>query len=354
MRPQVGGSRYRTRARALLVVVLLAAAAGILVYRWPVLLPWPWPSPAVQRSAPPPAEAPPRVAAGVRLWGQDLGGWDRARLRAWLMAETPQLAREPVPARLDPVTRGVIPELEGVELDVDATVDAALAAPPGGEVRPQWRWLPPTATMADFPLAPLYRGNPAKQAVTFLVNVAWGNEELEAMLELLDREQVRASFFLVGRWVDAYPDLARAIAEHGHEIANHGYSDAVAIGRLGYEAARRDLEKAHAAIVAATGRVPRFFSPHRGELSPTLLEVARDLNYRLVMWTVDTIDWQDPPPQKLLDRVLSKVEPGSLILMHPRAVTVASLPALVDALRARGLPPVTLSELLDPRVPPRP
>ncbi|HEX6989074.1 MAG TPA: polysaccharide deacetylase family protein [Bacillota bacterium] len=351
----------RTLAAALLAVAGLAAVmiwgrdAG---FRLP--MPWPWPAgpgdggAGGEDAGPVQPGAGEQVATGVRLWDRDLSGWSAAELRTWLEAQAAAVARDPVPATLDPVSRGVIPELAGARLDVDATAAAVLSAPPGARVEPRFTWLEPGTTLADFPLAPIYQGNPQRPQVTLMINVAWGNAELAQMLDILDAEGVRTTFFLVGRWVERYPELARAVADRGHEIANHGYSDAVSIGALDYAAARADLERGHEVITRVTGREPRWFSPHRGELSEALLEACRDLGYRLFLWTVDTIDWQDPDRGTLLARVLDRAGPGSLVLMHPRAVTVDALPDLVRGLRHRGLEPVPLGTLLDPHHPPDP
>lgn len=330
--------------RLFIIAVLVMAVPGVLLTRWYTGAPN-----GDGDSAKPPPRVMDRVQPGVTMLGHDLSGLSHDELRAWLAEKSRTWRRDPVDARLDPVTGGVIPHLDGFRLDVDATMEILLTSPPGAVVQPQIRWLPASTTMEDFPTAPLYSANPDPPGVAFLVNVAWGNEELVAMLEIFAAEKVRTTFFLVGRWVDANPDLARLIARHGHEIASHGYSDAISIGAADAAAARADLERAHQSITRIGAGPIRFFSPHRGELSPVLLEVAGGMGYRLVMWSVDTIDWQDPAKQVLLDRVLSKVEPGSLILMHPRRVTVEALPELIHRLRAAGLPPVTLSELVDPR-----
>lgn len=346
----------RAAALALAAVLVLGTAAALLA----PLSTW---LPGGGRHPPPddgdrgPASPPgggDRVAPGVRLWDHDLSGWTRAQVAEWLTALAPGLRRDPVPARIDPVTRGVIPELAGARLDVAATLEAVLAAPAGTAVDPRFDWIEPEVTMADFPLAPVYQGNPQRRQVTLMINVAWGNEELAQMLDILDAEGVRTTFFLVGRWAERYPDLARAVAERGHEIASHGYSDAAAIGSLDYQAARADLERAHRVITEVTGREPRWFSPHRGEWSPALLEACRDLGYRLFLWTVDTIDWQDPDRGTLLARVLDRAVPGALVLMHPRPVTVDALPDMIRGLRRHGLEPVPLGTLLDPHLPPDP
>src|SRR5690606_16960527 len=124
---------------------------------------------------------PSRVAQDVRLLGQDVSGWDREQLEQWLLEQATIWRRDPVPAQIDPVTKGVIPELDGFQLNVEETLRAALSASPGAIAEPSWQWHPAPVVMDDFPLAPLYQGNPGQKAVTFLVNVAWGNQELEQM-----------------------------------------------------------------------------------------------------------------------------------------------------------------------------
>lgn len=334
-----------------IVLALLVVVGLVRIDRAELLSVWPWPRTSPPSSPQAPAGAV--IADGVTIWGQDVAGRQADQLLRWLTEVAPRLAREPVPAVLDPGTRGVIPDLAGAKLDIDGTIAALLTAPPATAVEPVFIFTPAAERLADFPLAPLYRGNPQRPQVTFLINVAWGNDELAAMLDVLDAAAVRASFFLVGRWAEKYPGLAGKVAERGHEIANHGYSDAISIGAVGYNEARADLERAHQIIKAATDQAPNYFSPHRGELSPQLLQAAADLGYRLIMWTVDTIDWQDPDRATLLNRVLSRVEPGAMILMHPRQVTVEALPELIVALRDRQLEPVPLKTLLDPELPPQ-
>lgn len=293
---------------------------------------------------------PPRVAADVTLDRLPIGGLDADTLRAWLQRERPRWETSPVAAVLDPATGGVIPHLNGRRLLLDATIEQALAAEPGTRLLPRLAAVRPERTLDDFPLAPLYQANPAKRQVAFLINVAWGNEPLLEMLDILDAYRVQASFFLVGRWAERFPELARRIAEGGHEINSHGYDDTLAPGRLSQAEARRDLRQAQQAIMAATGRPPRYYSPHRGELSPDLLKAAHALGYRVIMWTVDTVDWRDPPPETIVRRVLDNVDHGAFILMHPREVTVAALPGLIEQLRAQGYEPVRLSRLLDPNL----
>lgn len=337
--------RVRSGRRGAVLPVALAALLLmlLLLLRAPLA-----PGVAPERS-PGPGE---RVAPGVTLWERPLGGMEAGALRAWLRGVAPLLVRPPQDARVDPVTRGAIPDLNGAVLDVEATSEAVLRAAPGTAILPVFRQLPAAVRLDALPDRVLYRGHPDLREVSLLVNVAWGNEELPALLDALRAAGASATFFLVGRWAERFPDLAAAIAAAGHEVASHGYSDAVELENLSEEAVADDFRRAAEVVESVTGVRPRFVSTHRGVLTPAIARAAARTGQRLVMWTVDTVDWRDPPPSRIVDRVRSRVVPGALILAHPRAVTVTAVPQLVAALRERGYEPVPLGALVDPTLRP--
>lgn len=293
------------------------------------------------------------VAAGVTLWDYHLGGLPAVAVAQWLEQLAPQLTLDPEGARRDPVTGGNIPGLDGLALDVPATVAALTAAPPDTAVDPVFRRLPAQPALAELEPAPIWQGHPRRREVTLLVNVAWGNEHLPPMLDILTEHGVKTTFFLVGTWAQRYPELAQAIAAAGHEIANHGYEAGQrGPGHLGRDALTDHIVRAAQAIHEATGAVTTFFSPHRGEISPHMAAVSQAAGHQLIRWSLDTVDWQDPPPDVIISRVLDKLHGGALVLMHPRAVTVAALPRLLQGLAERGYRVVPLSTLLSPEPPP--
>lgn len=195
-------------------------------------------------------------------------------------------------------------------------------------------------------LEPIRQGNPAKPQVALAINVAWGNEYLPALLATLKKHEAVGTFFLVGRWVEQYPDLARKIAGGGHEIASHGY-DTIEFKGLTREQLRHQVIDAGEVILKATGQRPVLFSPHKGEWTPELLTLLQQEEYLPIHWTVDTVDWKNPPPAEMTARVLSRVGPGSIILLHPTKSAVAGLDALLSGLKDKGLHVVDVSTLLD-------
>jgi len=290
----------------------------------------------------------PLVKPNVLLNDNDLGGLTAEEASGVLARLAMELRLNPVNAVIDPVTKGVIPELSGVELDVGATLSLLMQAKAGSKVEPVFLDLPAEVSLASFPLHPVYQGNSQKPQVAFLINVAWGNEYLQEILEVLQAAEAGATFFLVGRWVRENQEMARLLRDSGFELANHGYSDLLSMSKLDYPQALQDIKEANDVIEEICGVRPIFFSPHKGELSEHVLKAAAQENNRTVLWTVDTVDWKLPGVEVMSEKIYTNAAGGSLILMHPTAQTAELLRKVIPALRATGLEPVSLSELLCP------
>lgn len=283
------------------------------------------------------------VRPGVTLEGRPIGGL----LEDELYREVAMIAEEyvtlPQDAYYDEHTGELHDEVVGTWVDVGATVAKILSASPGERVQLVVQDILPTIRRSLF--EPVYRGNPERPYASFAVNVDWGEEILPAMLDVLDKYQVVATFFLTGRWAQANPALARMIASRGHEIGNHGYWHAHP-SRL----SAKDLEKLivdnEVLLDELTGQSNKLFAPPYGEFNERVLATAASLGYRTILWSLDTRDWQDPSPQEIIDRLVPKAENGSIILMHPKANTVKALPKLIEGLRAKSLRLVPVGELL--------
>ena len=170
-----------------------------------------------------------------------------------------------------------------------------------------------------------------------------------ALLDALAELGVPATFFLLGRCVDAHPALAARIARDGHELGNHTYHHRyLPLARSRTVAA--ELAACDAAIARATGVVPTLARPPYGGRSPRNVEVFARASKRLVLWDVNSYDWRGAPADDIARRVVDRARPGSIVLMHEARegghVTVDAVRMLVPALRARGLELVTVSRLL--------
>jgi peptidoglycan-N-acetylglucosamine deacetylase len=288
------------------------------------------------------------VSKDVTFNGSDMSGLLREDVNLIVSGMAKTMHTAPVDAAVDEVSGGVIPDINGCGVNIEGTVDAIMAAKKGTVVDAVCLEIPAAVRLDDFPERAVFRGNPQKQQVSFLINVAWGNEYLPEMLKVLTEENAGATFFLVGRWVRQYGELAIAIRDAGFELANHGDSDAANMGSLSVEAAREQISKCTDTIYTTCGVKVQYFSPHKGELGENVLKAAALENTRVIMWTVDTVDWKLPGVENMVNKILANAAGGSLILMHPTAQTAEFLRQVIPALRQMGLEPVMLSTLLSP------
>lgn len=163
------------------------------------------------------------------------------------------------------------------------------------------------------------------------------------LLAILAAEDVRATFFLVGRSVEAHPEIARAIASTGHELGNHSWSHAV-LPRLSRSEIRDELEQTDMAIAAATGIFPAVVRPPFGAVDGGVVEAAER---PVILWTFATFDWLGPSARFIERRVGRLARPGAIILMHDvQSVAIEAIGAVIDELRASGFGFLTVSEML--------
>ena len=178
------------------------------------------------------------------------------------------------------------------------------------------------------------------------VNVDWGNEVIPAMLDTFDRYGVKVTFFLTGRWAKAYPELAAEIASRGHEIGNHG-TDHAHPTRLS-DAELRDHIAANVEILrqaARTEPVPLYAPPY-GEQDARVVRTAASLGHFTTLWSLDTIDWQDPPPETIVRRVVPRAADGAIVLMHPKPQTLEALSEILEGLEEKGYKVVPLWQMI--------
>ncbi|MEZ2715177.1 hypothetical protein C2I17_02355 [Niallia circulans] len=252
--------------------------------------------------------------------------------------------KKPIDAKLDPVWKA-IPGLNGVTVDIDASYKNMKKEKKFNEQRLVFKQVKPKVTLNDLPPAPIYKGNPEKEMVSFIINVAWGNEFLPDILSTLKKHHVKASFFLEGRWVQKNPDLAKMIAEAGHELGNHSYTHPD-MSKISSSKIHEEIVKTNDVIEATTGKQVTLLAPPSGYFNNEVVKIAAQQKLKTVIWSVDTIDWQKPSPDTLLKRVTGKIHNGALILMHPTEVTTNSLEHLIIEIKNKGYKIDTVSDML--------
>lgn len=262
-----------------------------------------------------------------------------------IVKNAPKYEVQPSEAKIDPIWKA-LPGYNGLQVDIEASYKNMKKDGKFTEKKLIFKQTKPKHHLADLPPSPIYRGHPDKPMVSFLINVAWGNEYLPSMLATLKKHHVSASFFLEGNWVKKNPDLAKIIVDAGHEIGNHSYSHPD-MKRLSAARAREELIRTNEVVEATTGVKSKWFAPPSGSYREETVKIAADLKMKTVMWTVDTVDWQKPSPDMLIQRVMGKVSNGSLILMHPTEATAQSLDRLIMLIEQKGLEIGTLSDVMD-------
>jgi probable sporulation protein (polysaccharide deacetylase family) len=240
---------------------------------------------------------------------------------------------DPIDAVNDPVWK-LTPGYNGLKVDIDASYKNMKDHGEFDSKKLVFKQVPPSVHLKDLPPGPIYRGNPTKQMVAFIINVAWGNEYIPDMLETLKKHKVKASFFLEGRWVKENPELAKMIVDAGHEVGNHSYTHPN-LKTTPSAAVTEQLVKTNEVIEATTGKHPDLFAPPSGSYRDEVVQIAANQGLKTIMWSVDTIDWQRPEPQVIVDRVVSKVHAGAMVLMHPTSATAKALEPMILSIKEK-------------------
>ena len=167
------------------------------------------------------------------------------------------------------------------------------------------------------------------------------------LLDLLRARNIKATFYVIGRNVDLYPQIVRRTVAEGHEIGNHSYTHRL-FTKLSDSEVRSDLTRCRDAIGRAAGVQPRTFRPPYGGLLQRQREMLfAEFGYPTILWNVDPLDWKRPGPSVVCARILSHTTAGSIVLAHDlHGSTVDAMPATLDGLLRRGFQFVTVSQLL--------
>ena len=192
---------------------------------------------------------------------------------------------------------------------------------------------------------PIFQGNSGAKAVAITVNVDWGEEYVPEMLKQFKAADAKVTFFVTGRWAEKNPDLLKQMAKEGHSIQNHGYRH-LHFNSLSAEQGSAEIKKAEEIIKGITGTKTRYFASPYGEFSSNVVAAAANIDYKLIMWSVDTVDWKRPLPETIVSRVMKKVHNDAIILMHPTEPTVKALPEMLKQLQAEKYKMLTIDKVV--------
>jgi peptidoglycan/xylan/chitin deacetylase (PgdA/CDA1 family) len=225
---------------------------------------------------------------------------------------------------------------------------AALCLPQllGEEANP---FTPPVAMEYDpnHPLVPFTSSGPGfgrRVCITF--DDGPNPSTTNIVLDELKKRDLKATFFMIGKNVDAFPDSVKKVRDEGHEIANHSYTHPQ-LGKMPEDKVRTEIERCQESIEKASGIRPVWFRPPYGSFTSKQNKIAADNHLSVVMWSVDPFDWKKPGPPVVTQRVLAQSNPGSIILLHDiHKQTAEAVPAILDGLLERDYTFATMSGFL--------
>ena len=193
---------------------------------------------------------------------------------------------------------------------------------------------------------PIYCVQRDDKCVSLTFDAAWGNEDTQQLIDILGKYQVKATFFVVGDWVDKYPESVQALADAGHEVMSHS-NDHAHFSQLSSEQIVQNLNTCNDKIEAVTGIRPTLFRCPYGEYDDHVVGTVTDMGMYTIQWDVDSLDWKDYDASTIYQRVTSAVSSGSIILFHNAALhTPEALPSIIEYLLSEGYSIVPVSQLL--------
>ncbi|MBQ9758079.1 MAG: polysaccharide deacetylase family protein [Clostridia bacterium] len=185
-----------------------------------------------------------------------------------------------------------------------------------------------------------------EKVVALSFDAAWGNEDTGQLIKIMDKYNVKTTFFVVGSWVDKYPESVKQLSDAGHEIMNHSNSHPH-MTQISVEKMKEEATKCDEKIKAITGVQPTLFRAPYGDYNNDVVGAMRETGHFTIQWDVDSLDWKNLTASEITDRVLKKVKPGSIVLFHNAALhTPEALPAIIESLQKDGYKIVPVSEII--------
>lgn len=193
---------------------------------------------------------------------------------------------------------------------------------------------------------PIYCVQKEEKVAALSFDAGWGNEDTQQLIDILTAHDVRATFFLVGDWVEKYPESVKALSDAGQEIMNHSGTHPH-LSQLTTEEIQAEVNGCSEKVEAITGTRPTLFRCPYGEYDDHVIEAVQSLGIKAIQWDVDSLDWKGISAEEITRRVLEGVQPGSIVLMHNAAEhTPEALAGIIESLQADGYTLVPISELL--------
>ena len=195
-------------------------------------------------------------------------------------------------------------------------------------------------------LLPIYKVNTEENKVALTLNCAWNNTDIDQILEILKKHNIKLTFFIVGDWAKKYPESVKKIHEAGHEIGTHSNTHPH-VNNLTYEQNIEEIKEGSQKIKDITNQDIILYRTPYGEYNNTCIQAANDLKYYTIQWSLDTLDYTGITGEEMWKRLDKKIGNGDIILMHNGTKNTAnSLEYLIKNIEDKGLKIVRVSDLI--------
>lgn len=195
-------------------------------------------------------------------------------------------------------------------------------------------------------LLPIYSVETEDKMVALTFDCAWGADDIPDIINTLNKNDVKAAFFMVGNWIEKYSDAVKLMYESGMDLGNHSDSHAH-VNNLSFEANIEDMKKCNERIKNITGEDVKLYRGPYGEYNNTVISAAEKLNMKVIQWDVDTLDYTGKTADEMCKRIKDKIRNGSIILMHnDTKYTARGLQQIIDTIKNLGYEIVPVSEMI--------
>ena len=193
---------------------------------------------------------------------------------------------------------------------------------------------------------PIYDVQTEENKVALTMNCAWNAEDIDKILEILEENNVKITFFIVGDWIEKYPEAVKKVYEAGHEIGTHSDTHPH-VNNLSYEENVKQLENSNDKIEKITGTRTNLYRTPYGEYNQTVIKAAQDKGYYTIQWNLDTLDYTGLTGEEMWNRIKDKIGSGDIILMHNGTEhTADSLDKIIKNIKEQNLEIVKISDLI--------
>ena len=193
---------------------------------------------------------------------------------------------------------------------------------------------------------PVYSVARDDKVISISFDAAWGGDQTIPLLDILDEYGVKTTFFLVGFWVDKYPELVKEIVARGHEIGNHSQSHPH-MSQLSEAKIKEELRIMSDKVVTITGVRPTLFRPPYGDYNDKVVVTSRAEGYEVVQWSVDSLDWKNRGTADIIRQCTTNVQNGDIVLFHNDAQYILqALPDVIEHYQGLGYKIIPVSQIL--------